>query len=75
MTGLASIRFAGTVRRWFEDRGFGFIEHDDGTAATFVHVAHVERRQDLAVGARVTFALGFDRDGRSIAVDVRLEAD
>jgi cold shock protein len=64
----------GTVK-WFNgQRGFGFIQPDDGSKDVFVHVRAVERAgmQGLNEGQKVTFDLVADRrTGKSSAENLR----
>ena len=63
--------FKGVVKRWFDDRAFGFIVPDAGGADVFVHVNAVTGRMHLSVGERVAYNVEIDpRNGRSRAVDV-----
>lgn len=47
----------GTIKRFFEDRGFGFIEPDDGGRDLFVHISAVENFEgkNLSEGQRVEY--------------------
>ena len=60
----------GTVK-WFNDqKGFGFIQPDDGGKDVFVHVSAVERAgmRGLVEGQKVTFDVTTDRrTGRTSA--------
>ena len=60
----------GTVK-WFNgQKGFGFIQPDDGTTDVFVHVSAVERAgmHGLAEGQKLTFDVVQDRKtGKSSA--------
>lgn len=54
------------VVKWFNgQKGFGFIQPDDGGADVFVHISAVERAGlgSLHEGQRVSFEL--ERDARS----------
>jgi CspA family cold shock protein len=53
----------GTVK-WFNDqKGYGFIQPDDGGKDVFVHVSAVERAgmRGLVEGQKVTYELQTDR--------------
>ena len=64
----------GTVK-WFNDqKGFGFIQPDDGSKDVFVHISAVERAglRGLNEGQKVSFELVADRrTGKSSADNLR----
>ena len=64
----------GTVK-WFNgQKGFGFIQPDDGTTDVFVHVSAVERAgmHGLAEGQKLTFDIEADRkNGKSAATNLQ----
>lgn len=66
------------IVKWFnEEKGFGFIQNDDGTGDVFVHFSSIvsnESRKSLQEGQRVTFDIEPDkRDSRkSCAANVQL---
>ncbi|MBL8893599.1 MAG: cold-shock protein [Rhizobiales bacterium] len=64
----------GTVK-WFNDqKGYGFIQPDDGSKDVFVHISAVERAglRSLNEGQKVTFDLVADRrTGKSSADNLR----
>ena len=61
--------------KWFNDqKGFGFIQPEDGSRDVFVHISAVERAglQTLNEGQKVTFDLVADRrTGKSAAENLR----
>merc|ERR1719427_1582485 len=61
----------GSVRKWFTEKGFGFITKPDG-CDVFVHHSsiHSKGRASLAIGERVEFNIFISDDGREKAVDV-----
>ena len=64
----------GTVKWFNSQKGFGFIQPDDGTRDVFVHISSVERAglQGLQEGQKVTFELVADRrTGKSSAQNLR----
>ena len=66
----------GTVK-WFNgQKGFGFIQPDDGGNDVFVHISAVERAglTSLNEGQKVSFELQKDpRSGTTAAGDLRAE--
>ena len=63
----------GTVK-WFNgQKGFGFIEPDEGGKDVFVHISAVERSGlgSLREGQKASFDLEKDRQGRSSATNLR----
>jgi cold shock protein len=64
----------GTVK-WFNDqKGYGFIQPDDGGKDVFVHVSAVERSdlRGLAEGQKISYEVQADRrTGKESAVDLR----
>jgi cold shock protein len=64
----------GTVKWFNSQKGFGFIQPDDGTRDVFVHISAVERAglQGLQEGQTVTFELVADRrTGKSSAQNLQ----
>jgi len=60
----------GTVKFFNINRGFGFIQPDDGGKDVFVHISAVERAglQSLREGQKISFELTQDRrTGKSSA--------
>jgi cold shock protein len=64
----------GTVK-WFNDqKGFGFIQPDDGGKDVFVHISAVERAgmRGLVEGQKVSYEIVADRrTGKSSAENLR----
>jgi CspA family cold shock protein len=64
----------GTVK-WFNgQKGFGFIQPDDGSKDVFVHISAVERAgmQNLNEGQKIEFEVVADRKtGKSSADNLR----
>ena len=62
------------IVKWFNSqKGYGFIQPDDGGKDVFVHISAVERSGlgELAEGQKVNFELRRDRKtGRESAVDL-----
>ena len=64
----------GTVK-WFNDqKGFGFIQPDDGSKDVFVHISAVERAgmRGLVEGQKVSYEIVADRrTGKSSADNLK----
>ncbi len=55
----------GTIKKLISDKGFGFIENNDGNSELFFHHSAVEgvRIEDLQEGQAVEFEIGEGRKG------------
>jgi CspA family cold shock protein len=65
----------GTVKWFNAQKGFGFIQPDNGGADVFVHISAVERAGlgTLTEGQKVSFQLTTDpRKGKSSAENLKL---
>ncbi|SIO51205.1 cold shock protein (beta-ribbon, CspA family) [Bradyrhizobium erythrophlei] len=63
----------GKVANYFEERGFGFIAPDDGSAHIFVHVSHIANADVLKKDQSVSFEYASDaRTGKPRADRVRV---
>ena len=62
--------------KWFnEQKGYGFIQPDEGGKDVFVHISAVERSglNGLPEGAKVTYEVQADRKtGKEAAVNLKL---
>lgn len=68
-------RTRGTVRMWDDEKGFGFIEPEDGGADVFLHMrALANRSLRPAVGTVVSYRWGTDDQQRPRALDAHLES-
>lgn len=64
----------GTVKWFNEQKGYGFIQPDNGAKDIFVHISAVERAglRGLNDGQKVTFDLETGRDGRQSATNLAI---
>jgi cold shock protein len=72
---MSDDRFFGCVTFWRADKGFRFVKPDGGISDNaFVHVSQIRRTglSELSRGQRVSYALGPDRSGKAMAVNVEL---
>lgn len=63
----------GTVKFFNADKGYGFIQPQDGSGDAFVHISAVEAAglRTLDREQRVTYDLENDRNGRASAVNLQ----
>jgi CspA family cold shock protein len=63
----------GTVKFFAQDKGFGFIDPDNGGPDVFVHISAVKSGGPLQDGQKVSYDVGQDRKtGKSKAENVTL---
>ena len=60
----------GMVKKWQDDKGFGFIETQNGDSV-FFHVSEFKARRRPEVGEQVVFTMGRDNQGRRRAKQVQ----
>lgn len=63
------------MKKFVDDRGFGFIENADGSGDVFVHFMKVNgaTKEDMIVGSEMTFDIEEDeRTGKTCAVNVTI---
>jgi CspA family cold shock protein len=63
----------GTVKWFNAQKGYGFIEPEDGSKDVFVHVSAVERAglNSLNEGQRISFELERGQQGKTSAVNLQ----
>jgi len=66
---------SGTVKFFNTQKGYGFIQPDEGGKDVFVHISAVERAgiPNPDEGQKVSYDLEQDRQGRTSATNLRLE--
>ena len=65
---------SGTVK-WFNgQKGYGFIQPDDGSNDVFVHISALERAglRGLNEGQKVTFDIERGREGKTSAINLQV---
>jgi cold shock protein len=63
----------GVVSFFSSERGYGFIESDNGGPDVFVHVKEVRGKRELQNGERVEFDIATDEQrGKAKAIGVRV---
>ena len=64
----------GKIKRWNDDKGFGFIASENGKRDIFIHISALKRmgRRPL-VGDVVTYQIHTDYEGKQRAVNVKIE--
>jgi len=65
----------GTVKWFNAQKGYGFIQPDDGSKDVFVHISAVERSGmgNLREGQKLAFELERGQQGKTSAVNLRAE--
>jgi cold shock protein len=65
----------GTVKWFNAQKGFGFIQPEDGSKDVFVHISAVERAgiTNLVEGQKLSFELEKGQQGKTSAVNLRQE--
>ena len=71
MTANGTTMINGTVKFYNDQKGFGFIQPDDGSKDVFVHATALERAgmRGLAEGQKVSFDTAEDRRTGKVAVN------
>ena len=66
---------SGTVKWFNTQKGYGFIQPDDGSKDVFVHISAVERSGlgNLHEGQKLTYEIEQGPQGKSSAVSLKVE--
>jgi cold shock protein len=62
----------GTVKFFNSDKGYGFIQPDDGGQDSFVHISAVERAgmSSLDKDQRLTYEIEIGKNGKASAINL-----
>lgn len=65
---------AGTVKWFNAQKGYGFIQPDDGSTDVFVHISAVEQAglRGLNEGQKVTYDIERGRQGKTAATNLKV---
>ena len=67
-----AMQFNGTLTKWNDDRGFGFIVPDQGQDEIFVHISAFPRDSGRpSIGERLSFEIEMGQDGKKRATRVQ----
>ena len=66
--------YKGILKKWNEDKGFGFISPENGNKDVFIHISALKKmsRRPI-VGDVVFYQIHTDNDGKNRAVNVKIE--
>lgn len=58
----------GSLRSWDDDKGFGFIQPEQGGAELFAHISAMRGERRPVAGDQVSYAVGKDSRGRAPSI-------
>lgn len=67
--------YKGQLKRWNEDKGFGFIAAENGKRDVFIHISAFKRLMSRRPinGDMITYQIHTDNEGKSRAVNAKIE--
>jgi len=70
------LRKRGTINKWDDEKGFGFILPDDSTKIIFVHIkSFTDRNIRPSINQKVTYTVQNNSDGKQSATNVSRSTD
>jgi cold shock CspA family protein len=64
----------GTLVRWFDDKGFGFIKQDNGKGDLFIHISALKgMSRKPIIGDVIHYQTSFDSKGKACAANAIIE--
>ena len=64
------MRYKGRIKFWNDEKGFGFIEPEDGSRDVFLHIKEFDlRNKRPEQDEKVTYEISGERKGRPFAID------
>jgi len=64
----------GILKKWNEDKGFGFISPENGNKDIFIHISALKKMsRPPIVGDVIFYQVHTDNDGKNRAVNVKIE--
>jgi tetratricopeptide (TPR) repeat protein/cold shock CspA family protein len=67
----SSGRPVGCVKKYFDDRGYGFLEVEGQRNDLFFHITEVVGRDSVSIGEYLEYSVGEGKDGRPCATDLK----
>lgn len=66
--------YQGNLKRWNDDKGFGFIEPKNGKSDIFLHISAVKRmNRRPRVGDTIYYQIHTDNNGKNRAVNAKIK--
>lgn len=72
--GLVPMRFDGTLIKWNDERGFGFIAPMQGGHEIFIHISSFPPNGRPSLNERLSFEIALNNEGKKKAVNVQRPA-
>lgn len=66
------MRFSGKIKKWNDERGFGFIQPSGGGSDIFAHISDFPKRHGLRpkIEDNITFEIASNHEGKKKAVNI-----